>query len=96
MVARFFNFRCPLSTGRTTEAATDTNLRLVENHYPAPSSNAVNSVPDAANAEHPNPSAPPLIDPPSPSLSTLSELIQVGRPICVKYGTGTTIQFLRV
>lgn len=58
------------------DATTDTNLRLVENHYPAPSSNAINSVSDAANAELPVPSAPPLSD--HPPLSSLPEIIQVG------------------
>ena len=63
-------------TEPTPDATTDTNLRLVENHYPAPSSNAINSVPDAANAELPVPSAPPSSD--HPSLSSLPEIIQVG------------------
>ena len=59
-----------------TDATTDTSLRLVENHYPVPLSNAINSLPDAVNAEIPVPSAPPLSD--HPSLSSLSEIIQVG------------------
>ena len=65
-------------TETTTDATTvtDTNLSLVENHYPASLSNAINSLPDAANAELPVPSAPPLSDHPSPS--SLSEIIQVG------------------
>lgn len=50
-----------------TDATTDTSLRLVENHYPVPLSNAINSLPDAVNAEIPVPSAP---------LSSLSEIIQ--------------------
>ena len=63
-------------TETATDGNTDNSLRLVENHYPVPSSNEINSVPDAANAELPVPGASPLSD--QPSLPSLSELIQVG------------------
>ncbi|XP_020605292.1 E3 ubiquitin-protein ligase NEDD4-like isoform X2 [Orbicella faveolata] len=89
----------PQSETPATDATTDTNLRLVENHYPVPSSNVINSVPDAANAELPVPSAPPLSD--HPSLPSLSELIQVGFTIlCFECSTflpiSTSLQKRRI
>ena len=67
-----------LLTETITEATTDTNLTLVENHYPPPQSGAVTSAPSPPQAGRPIPipSAPPLTD--GPALSSLPELSQVG------------------
>lgn len=65
--------RCPLFTETSTEATTDADLRLVENHYPASPSNVISSAPVAIPSNPPTPSAPPL-----PDRVTPSSLPQVG------------------
>ncbi|KAJ7388968.1 E3 ubiquitin-protein ligase nedd4 [Desmophyllum pertusum] len=66
----------------STEATTDADLSLVENHYPDSPSNVISSAPVAIPSNPPTPSAPPLPDRATPSSlpQSLPDVEEPSRP----------------